>query len=132
MSYVTAMIHVSCKLSEGRLFIDSSSTSLKAVFLNNTNKCLSIPMANSVHMKEENKNIKILLSAFKYDHYKWEVISDFGMVAFLVGFQGSFTKLQCNLSISWKAEKQLISARRGTGLHEPAMTLELTTWSDNH
>ena len=125
MSYIAAMIHVSCKLSEGRLFIDNSSTSLKAVLLNNTNKCLSIPLANSIHMKEEYENIKILLSAFKYDHYKWEVVSDFGMVAFLVGLQGSFTKFQCYGSISWKAEKQLVSARRGTDLHEPAMTLEL-------
>ena len=50
-------------------------------------------------MKEEYQNIKILLSALKYDHYSWEVIGDFKMVAFLVGLQGGFTKFQCYLCL---------------------------------
>ena len=59
-------------------------------------------------MKEEYQNIKILLSALKYDHYSWEVIGDFKMVAFLVGLQGGFTTFQCYLCL-WDS--------RNTALH---------------
>ena len=97
-----------CNPSEWRLFIDSSSRSLKAVLLHNTNKCPSIPLAHSVHMKEEYQNIKILLSALKYDQYSWEVIGDFKMVAFLVRLQGGFTTFQCYLCL-WDS--------RNTALH---------------
>ncbi|CAK8683707.1 unnamed protein product [Clavelina lepadiformis] len=90
---------ISCNPSEWRLFIDSSSRSLKAVLLHNTNKCPSIPLAHSVYMKEEYQNIKILMSALKYDHYNWEVIGDFKMVAFLMGLQGGYIKFQCYLCL---------------------------------
>ena len=55
-----AMGGIPCNPSEWRLFIDSSSRSLKAVLLHNINKCPSIPLAHSVYMKEEYQNIKIL------------------------------------------------------------------------
>ena len=51
---------IPCNPSEWRLFIDSSSRSLKAILLHNTNKCPFIPLAHSVHVKEEHQNIKIL------------------------------------------------------------------------
>ena len=98
---------IPCNPSEWRLFIDSSSKILKAVLLHNTNKCPSILLAHSVHMKEEYQNIKLLLIALKYDQY-WEVIGDFKMVAFLVGLQGGFTKFQCYLCL-WD--------NRNTALH---------------
>jgi hypothetical protein len=49
------------KSDEWRLFIDSSSKSLKAVLLHNGNKFPSIPVAHSANLKEEYKNVKILL-----------------------------------------------------------------------
>ena len=71
MGYIIAwrrralVMGISCNPSEWRSFFDSSSRSLKSWLLNNTNKCLSIHLAHSVHMKEEHKNIKVLLSALK-------------------------------------------------------------------
>ena len=47
-----------CNPCEWRLFIDTSSRSLKAVLLRNTNKCPSIPLAHSVHMKESIRTSK--------------------------------------------------------------------------
>ena len=47
----------------------------------------SITLAYSVHMKNEYQNVKILLSALKYDQFNWEVIGDFKMVAVLMGLQ---------------------------------------------
>ena len=98
---------IPCNSSEWRLFIDSSSRSLKAVLLHNTNKCTFNPLAHSVHMKEEYQYIKILLSVLKYDQYNWEVIGDFKMVAFLVGLQSGLTKLQCYLCL-WDSRNTVL------------------------
>ena len=98
-------IGICCNTSDWRFFIDSSSRSLKAILLHNTNQWPSIPLAHSVHMKETYENVKILLSALKYN---WEVIGDFKMVAFLMGLQGGFTKFPCYLCL-WDS--------RNTALH---------------
>ena len=58
--------------SEWRLFIDSSSGSLKAVLLHNGNNYPSLPMAHSADHKENYTSVKMLLSALKYDDYGWE------------------------------------------------------------
>ena len=92
-------IGIPCNTSDWRLFIYSSSKSLKAVLLHNTNKCPSIPLAYSVQMKENYENVKMLLSALRYDQYNWEVIGDFKMVAFLMGVQQGFTKFLCYLCL---------------------------------
>ena len=65
------------------------------MLLHNGNNYLPLPMAHSVHLKEEYTSVKMLLSAMKYDDYEWEVIGDFKMVSFLMGLQGGFTKCSC-------------------------------------
>ena len=92
-------IGIPCNPNEWRLFIDSSSRSLKAVLLHNWNKFPSIPVAHSVQLKEEYNNVKTLLEALKYADYGWEVIGDFKMMAFLMGLQGGFTKFPCYLCL---------------------------------
>src|SRR6218665_2933909 len=72
-------IGIICNPSEWHLFINSSSRSLKAVLLCNGNNYPSLPMAHSVHLKEDYTSVKMLLSALKYDDYRWEVIGDFKM-----------------------------------------------------
>jgi len=69
-------------------------------------------------MKEEYQNIKILLSALKYNRYTWEVIGNFKMVAFLVDFQGGFTKFQYYLCL-WDS--------RNTALHHKQRNWPLQT-----
>ena len=65
------------------------------MLLHNGSNYPSIPMAHSVHLKEDNTSVKMLLSALKYDDYGWEVIEDFKMVSLLMGLQGGFTKFPC-------------------------------------
>ena len=78
-------------------------------------KSLPTPgLAHSAHMKEEYQNIKILLSALKYDHHKWKVICDFKMVAFLVGFRVVLPSSNA-ISVSGIAEIQLFTTTIGTG-----------------
>ena len=61
---------------EWRLFIDSSSKSLKAVLLNIGNKIASVPVAHSVQFTENYENMKLLLSALKYSQYNWKICGD--------------------------------------------------------
>jgi hypothetical protein len=93
------VIGIPCNQNEWRLFIDSSSRSLKAVLLHNGNKYPSLPVAHSVHLKEDYNSVKTMLNALQYDKYSWEVIGDFKMVAFLMGLQGGFTKHPCYLCL---------------------------------
>ena len=90
-------IGIPCIPSEWRLFIDSSSKSLKEVLLHNGNKYPSPPLTHSVHLKETCENVKTMLNVLKYDQYNWEVISDFKIIVFLMGVQGGFTKYPCYL-----------------------------------
>lgn len=84
---------------EWRLFIDSSTKSLKAVLLHNGNRFPSIPVAHSAHLKEDYKNVKLLLDKINYDRYKWDVCGDFKMLGFLLGLQGGYTKYSCFLCL---------------------------------
>ncbi len=68
-----------------RLFIDSSSKSLKTVRLHNGNKYPVLPLAHSVHFKEDYNNVKLLLETLNYNKYGWEVIGDFQDSGFFDG-----------------------------------------------
>ena len=92
-------IGIPCNPQDWRLFIDSSSRSLKVVLLHNGNQLPSIPVAHSAQLKEEYNTVKLLLHALNYEQYGWEVIGDFKMVAFLMGLQGGFTKFPCYLCL---------------------------------
>ena len=56
-------IGITCNPSESCIFIDSSSRSLKAVLFDNGNNYPSLPMAHSVHLREDYISVKMLLSA---------------------------------------------------------------------
>lgn len=92
-------IGVHHKPEEWRLFIDSSVKSLKAVLLHNGNDLPSIPVGHSVQLKEDYKNVKLLLDKIKYSNYKWDVCGDFKMLAFFLGLQGGYTKYSCFLCL---------------------------------
>ena len=97
MNGLFGSIEISCVPNDWHLFIDSSSRSLKAVLLHNGNRYPSIPLAHSVHIKENYANIKTLLIALKYDKFNWQVNGDYKMVTFLMGLQDGFTKFPCYL-----------------------------------
>jgi len=76
------------------------------VLLHNGNKYPSLPMAHSVHLKEDYNNTRRLLQALKYDEYGWEVIGDFKIIAILMGLQGGYTKFPCYLCLWNSRDKQ--------------------------
>ena len=57
----------------------------------------SIPLAHSVHLKEDYVNVKLLLTRIKYNEHLWKVCGDFKMLGFLLGFKGGYTKHSCFL-----------------------------------
>ena len=67
----------------------------QSVMLHNGNNYLSLPMAHSLHLKEDYTSAKMLLSALKCDDYRWEV----KMVSFHMGLQSGFTKFPCFLCL---------------------------------
>lgn len=79
--------------SDWRLFIYSfifrfsSKRSLKCVLLHNGNKYGSIPIAHSSKMKEEYKNIALVMDKIKFHEHQWVICVDLKMVSFLLGQQ---------------------------------------------
>ena len=117
-----------------RLFIDSSTRSLKAVLLHNGNKYPSIPLAYSIQMKEDNENVKQLLLKINYTEFNWMVSGDFKMLG--LGLQGGYTKYSCFLcswnsradgehyeKIQWPLREELIPGRYNV-IKEPLVSRE--------
>jgi len=92
---------------EWRLFIDSSTKSLKAVLLHNGNKFASVPVGHSVQMSESYGNMEFLLSSLKYRDHNWMICGDLKIVGLVLGLQGDYTKYPCFLCL-WdsRADKQ--------------------------
>lgn len=92
---------------EWRLFIDSSSRSLKAVLLYNGNAVASVPVGHSVQMSENYSNMELLLRNLKYKDHNWMICGDLKVVALVLGLQGGYTKYPCFLCL-WdsRADKQ--------------------------
>jgi hypothetical protein len=93
--------------TEWRLFIDSSSRSLKAVLLYNGNTVASVPVGHSVQMSENYNNMELLLRHLKYKDHNWVVCGDLKVIALVLGLQGGYTKYPCFLCL-WdsRADKQ--------------------------
>ena len=92
-------IGIPCVPREWRLFIDSSTKSLKTVSLHNGNIFPSLPIAHSVHLKKNYKSVKILLESIKYHEYNWQLIGDLKIMGFLMGLPGGYTKYPCFLCL---------------------------------
>ena len=82
--------------TEWRLFIDSSSWSLKAV-LHNRNSFSSFPIGRSVQMTEIHNSMDHLLFAVNHQECKWLMYGDLKVVGLVLGLQGQYTKYPCFL-----------------------------------
>lgn len=82
---------------EWRLFIDSSTASLKAGLLHVTNKKPSIPVAYSTETSETYDVLKKIITDIKYHDHEWKVCCDLKVVAILQGMQSGYTKHNCFL-----------------------------------
>jgi len=77
------------------LFLDSSTTSMKALLMHIEKKYPSIPIGYGVKMKENYDNIKLLLDSIDYKTHKWHVCGDFKIISFLRGIQAGYPKYCC-------------------------------------
>jgi hypothetical protein len=53
----------------------------------------SIPVAYSVHLKEDCGNIKLLLQKINYGGYERDICGHFKMLGFLLALQGGYTSI---------------------------------------
>ena len=86
-------------LRNGKLFIESSSWSLKAVLLRNRNSFSSISVEYSEQMKETHNSMDHLLSAINYQVHKGLICENLKVVELAPGLQGWYTKYLCFLCL---------------------------------
>ena len=67
---------------------------------------IAISIDHLVYLKEDYKNVKLLLEKFNYDSDKWDVCCDIRMLGFLLVLQGYKVLLYqvCMLSLSVKQQ----------------------------
>lgn len=82
-----------------RIFIDGSTTSLKAVLLHKSNKKPSIPLAFSTCMTENYETMQTILRDVKYAENGWRICCDLKVINILQGIitKGGFPKYFCFL-----------------------------------
>lgn len=68
-----------------RLFIDSLKRSLKAVLLHHGSQYASVPVGQSVHLKERYENLALVFNKIKYADHCWTICGDLKVIpCFLV------------------------------------------------
>ena len=96
---------------EWRLFIDSSTRSLKAVLLFNGKKVASLPIAHSVTLKETYATMSLLLNNIQYQDHNWLLCGDLKVISILLGQQGGYTKHPCFLCL-WDSRADSVHYRQ--------------------
>lgn len=83
--------------NEWRLFIDGSTSSLKAVLLHVTNKKPAIPLALGTGIKECYDTLNMIINDIKYFDHNWKVCCDLKVVNILQGIidKGGYPKYFC-------------------------------------
>lgn len=89
------LFKVEHKSEDWRLFLDGSSSSLKAVLLHNDNTLPSVPLAYCRKLPEKYESIEKILELINYNRYKWEVIVDFKLINIISGLMGAASKYPC-------------------------------------
>lgn len=81
------------------MFIDSSSSGLKAVLLHNGNIQPTVPIAYSTSKSETYKVMTFLLKKINYynPEHRWNICADLKVVAILMGIQAGNVKFPCHL-----------------------------------
>lgn len=95
VSDLFAAMDIIYKPEEWRLFIDSSTTSLKAVLLHITNIKPPIPIAYSTDKSETYQSLEMILKLVNYEVHQWRICCDLKVVAMLCGLQSGYVKHMC-------------------------------------
>lgn len=78
-----------------RLFIDSSTRSLKVVLLFENSSVKPVPLMYALGMHESYDTMKLILERISYDEHNWRVNCDFKVLSLLAGMQTGYTKYMC-------------------------------------
>jgi hypothetical protein len=97
---------VEYKMNEWRLFIDSSKRSLKADILHNCSNYASLPIGHSVHLKENDENLKLVLTTVGYTAHDWMICGDLKLCMLLVQQVGYMNYLYFICKLERRARRQ--------------------------
>ena len=103
--------------NEGRLFMDSSNVSLKAVLLHNGNEKPSIPVGHVVGLKETYEAMELILKGIHYSVYKWNICGDLKVISLLLGLHLGYLKKIALCVYGTAAMTEIITLQK-TGLKE--------------
>ena len=80
---------------------------------------IAIPIAHLVHLKEDYKNVKLLLEKFKCDSDKWDVCGDIKVLGFLIVLQGYeawlYQVFMISLSVNQRSCRPVLLWKRMVG-----------------
>lgn len=85
--------------NDWRLFIDGSTTSIKAVLLHIGNVKPSVPVGFAIGLKENFETMKKILQLINYERFNFKIVADLKVVAILMGLQGGNVKYPCFLCL---------------------------------
>lgn len=95
-----------------RLFVDGSSSSLKAVLLHNTNQRPPIMLYYSTVEKENRASMQKVIDIIKYNEHKWKICCDLKVVALLCNVKPgrpNYACFKCNWNCRDKLKQQYTS-----------------------
>lgn len=82
-----------------RLFIDGSTSSLKACLLHNGPEYPTVPVYHSTSDKEDYATFDQLLKFINYKKYNWKVVGDLKMLSIMLGLTLGYTSHPCFLCL---------------------------------
>ena len=85
---------VSYNKNDWCLFVDSSSTSLKAALMYKNNLYPTIPIAYG-NVKEDRNAIQKILELINYNCHGWLIMSDLKVLNFIMGLKSGYAKYPC-------------------------------------
>lgn len=78
-----------------RLFVDGSSSSLKALLLHKSNRKPTVPLYYANNKKESRVSLSEVLTIINYDEHQWKLCADLKVVNLLCGAKGGNASYPC-------------------------------------
>lgn len=88
-----------------RLFIDGSSSSLKAVLLHISKEVPAIALYYSTSKKEDRESLTNLLYLIKYNEFRWKICADLKVINILMGVKAGYPNYGC-FKCDWHARQK--------------------------
>jgi hypothetical protein len=122
ISGIISWFGVHYSVSDWRLFVYSSQSSLQGVLLHNGNAFASISVAHSIHLRETCDSLKCLLNSVNYKGLGWFVCGDLKLIALLLVWR--WATPSCPVICARGIAAQRASTGKDTTGHQENLSLQ--------